>query len=91
MSTIQTDDSLTLNTGNYSMKVSAGQASFEAMQQIILKCGQSTITMTPASIEIKSTMIKLEADAMIETKSGAMSQHDGGGMMIIKGGITMIN
>jgi type VI secretion system secreted protein VgrG len=88
---VQQDDSLTVKVGNYSMKVDAGKASFEAMQQIVLKCGQSTITMTPASIEIKSVQIKVDAQAMLETKSGAMSQHDGGGMMIIKGGLTMIN
>ena len=97
---IQKDDTLTLNTGDssttvksgdYSLKVSMGQATIEAMQKITLKVGQSTIVMTPASIEINSVTIKVNAQAMLQTKSGAMSQLDGGGMMVIKGGLTMIN
>jgi type VI secretion system secreted protein VgrG len=85
------DDTLTVKAGDYSMKVSAGQATFDAMTKITLKCGQSTIVMTPASIEIKSVAIKVEAQATLDTKAGAMSQNDGGPMMIIKGAMTMIN
>jgi type VI secretion system secreted protein VgrG len=88
---IKGNDSLTVQTGDYTMKVSAGQATFDVATKITIKCGGSTIVMDPASIQIKSTLIKIEASAVLQTKAGTMSQNDGGPLMIIKGAMTMIN
>ena len=80
-----------VSIGNYDVKCDAGAVTIEAMTSITLKCGASKIVLTPESIAIQGVMIKAEATAQLTTKAGAMAQHDGGPMMIIKGIMTMIN
>ncbi|WP_156678757.1 type VI secretion system Vgr family protein [Sphingomonas profundi] len=70
----------------------------ESMKEIELKVGPSSIKMTmdkivitSPQIEIKGTAtVKVEAGAMLETKA-PMAQHNADAMMIIKGGVVMIN
>jgi len=84
------NESTTLKMGNYSVETKLGKIEMTAMTGITLKCGASTITMTPASIEIKSVMVKVEGSAMVETK-GAMNKVTGDALVMIKGGVTLIN
>ncbi len=84
------NDALTLKMGNVDIKLNLGAHKTDAMQAIELKCGMSSIKLTPASIEIKSLMVKVEATAILETK-GLMTQHNGTAMTMIKGGLVMIN
>lgn len=84
------NDELTLKMGNRVIKVNLGKHSTEAMQSIELKCGMSTFKMTPASIEMKSMTIKIEAQVMLQTK-GLMVQQEASALHIIKGGLVMIN
>jgi type VI secretion system secreted protein VgrG len=84
------NDELTLKMGNRTIKVNLGKHSTEAMQSIELKCGMSTFKMTPASIEMKSMTIKIEAQVMLQTK-GLMVQQEASALHIIKGGLVMIN
>lgn len=84
------NDSLTLTMGNRTIKVDLGKHSTEAMQAIELKCGMSTFKMTPASIEMKSMMIKIEAQVMLQTK-GLMVQQDASAIHIVKGALVLIN
>jgi type VI secretion system secreted protein VgrG len=51
--------------------------------KIELKVAGSSITIDPSGVTIKGPMITTDAQAMAEHKAGAM--------MVIKGGITMIN
>ena len=70
----------------------------ESKQEIELKVGPSSIKMTmdkivitAPQIEIKGTAtVKVEGGAMLETKA-PMAQHNADAMMIIKGGLVMIN
>ena len=84
------NDSLSVKLGNVDIKLDLGAHKTEALQSIELKCGMSSIKMTPASIEIKSLMVKVEATVMLETK-GLMIQQQGTAMHIVKGGLVMIN
>ena len=84
------NDSLTVKMGNVDIKVSLGSHKTEAMQAIELKCGMSSIKMDPMSITIKSMMVKVEADLMLETK-GLMVQQEASAIHIVKGGLVMIN
>lgn len=86
------DDKLTLDKGHQNVKLKMGNQttnvdlgfiSMEAMQKIELTCGQSKITMTPVSIKIESMMIEVHGTAMTTVKGDAM--------LILKGGITLIN
>ncbi|MES3036199.1 MAG: type VI secretion system tip protein TssI/VgrG [Gemmatimonadota bacterium] len=66
-----------------SIKSKSGKVVIEAPAGIELKCGGSTIKMTPASIEISSVQFKASGSAMAEVS--------GGGMLTLKGGVVMIN
>jgi len=80
-----------IKMGNDSTKVSLGSSSTEAMQKIELKCGASSLKLTPASIEMKSVQIKINGDVMTEVKGGAVAKLEGGAMAVVKGGVAMIN
>jgi type VI secretion system secreted protein VgrG len=85
------DRKVTLERGNHSVKTNVGKYSvgakggitLESVTSIELKCGSSTIKMTPAGITIKGIMLNCNGDAMVEVKAG--------GMLTLKGGITLIN
>jgi len=85
------NDELIIKMGNQTTKVNLGKSVTSAMQSIELKCGGSSIKLSPAQIEIKSTMIKINGSAMTEVKGGAMTKVEGGGMLQAKGGLTTIN
>ena len=88
----------TMKMGNLTMKCDLGSITLEAMQKITLKVGPSTIVLEPSGITIKGPMITSEAQAMhvikgamVDVKAQAMAQIDGGGMVIVKDGIVMLN
>ncbi|GGJ15055.1 type VI secretion system Vgr family protein [Neoroseomonas lacus] len=90
--------SQTSKTGNISIEAKAGKITLTAPQAIELVCGGSSIKMSPAQIEIKSMMIKNDAQMMFEAKAGLMSkveammnQIEGSAVTIVKGGIVLIN
>ncbi len=84
------NETVNLKLGNRTVKVDLGKISEQAMTGIEFKCGMSTIKMTPASIEIKSLMVKIEGTAMTQVKA-PMTKVDGTAMLMLKGGITLIN
>jgi type VI secretion system secreted protein VgrG len=81
---------VSLNSGNYTLKASAGKVTIEAAQSIELKVGGSSLKLTPAGIEVKGTLIKLNASASLQAK-GAMAEVSASGMLTLKGSITKIN
>ncbi|MEM6656997.1 MAG: type VI secretion system tip protein TssI/VgrG [Pseudomonadota bacterium] len=80
----------TVKMGNIQVDAKAGKISITAMQSIELKVGGSSIKLDPASITIKSTMIKVQANAKLDAKS-PLTTVNGDGMLTLKGGLTMIN
>ena len=70
------------NVGKYTVNAKGG-VKVESLASIEFKCGSSSIKMTPAGITIKGMMLTCKGDAMAEVKAG--------GMLTLKGGITMIN
>lgn len=62
---------------------STGAMTIECPTSITIKCGASSIEMTPASITIKSGMVKIQGSGMVEV--------DGGPLTVVKGGFVMIN
>ena len=88
----------TSKTGNITIEAKAGKISLTAPQAIELVCGGSSIKMSPFQIELKSMMIKNDAEMMFEAKAGLMSkveammnQIEGSAVTIVKGGIVLIN
>ena len=84
------NDTLLIKMGNQKTKIDLGKSETEAMQSIELKVGQSSIKLDQTGVTIKGIMIKVEAQAMLEEKA-PMTQIKGDAMLILKGGLTMIN
>ncbi len=80
----------TVKMGNIQVDAKAGKITMTAMQSIELKVGGSSIKLDPASVTIKSTMIKVQANAKLDAKS-PMTTVNGDAMLTLKGGLTMIN
>lgn len=82
--------SVELQAGNLTQKAAAGKITIEALQGITLKCGQSTIEVTPQGVTIKGLTVAAQATAKAEL-SGAMVDVKGSGMTQINGGLVKIN
>ncbi len=80
----------TIKMGNMTIKCSLGSITLEAMQSITLKVGSNTLVVDQTGITIKGTMISEEAQAMHKTKA-PMVQVDADAMVMVKGGIVMLN
>ncbi|HEX6053545.1 MAG TPA: type VI secretion system tip protein TssI/VgrG [Gemmatimonadaceae bacterium] len=94
-----------VSLGNIEIKAGAGKVAIEAMQELSLKVGTSSIVLSPTGVEIKGMNVKSEATVQAEMKGlmtkvegsvqtqvkGAMTQVNGDGMVMVKGGVTMIN
>jgi type VI secretion system secreted protein VgrG len=86
----QGNQSTKVSIGDQSTKVSAGSASHEAMQQIELKVGQSSILLTQQGVTIKGLMISIQGTVQLEAKA-PMTTVNADALLTLKGGITMIN
>jgi type VI secretion system secreted protein VgrG len=86
----QGGDSLTVKLGDLTVKVSSGAISCEAMTSIELKVGENSVKIDPSGVSIKGTMVKIEGQAMTDIKA-PMTKVGGDGMLMLKGGIMMLN
>jgi type VI secretion system secreted protein VgrG len=84
------NEAIAVSMGNYSVETSLGAISMEAMQQIELKVGSSSITIDQTGITITALSVTIEGIAALEAKS-PMTQVKGDAMLILKGGLTLIN
>ena len=76
--------------GNLTAKASLGKIAYEAMQGIELKVGQNTVTIDQTGVTIKGLNVSVQGQIQTEVK-GVMTNVKGDGMLVVKGGITMIN
>jgi type VI secretion system secreted protein VgrG len=76
--------------GDITVKAALGKVAVEAMQGIELKVGQSTVKVDQTGVTIKGLMLKLEGQVQTEVK-GVMTTVKGDGMLMVKGGVAMIN
>lgn len=84
------NDTLTISAGNQTTEAKAGKITLEAMQGITLKCGGTTVELTPQGVKINGVTVAVQATASAEVK-GAMLTLSGDGMTTVKGGIVKIN
>jgi type VI secretion system secreted protein VgrG len=80
-----------IEMGNDTTKLSLGASTTEAMQSIELKVGANSIKVDQTGITLKGMMLKLEGEMMVTVKGGMMVQVSADGMLVLKGGIAMIN
>ncbi len=81
---------LSIKTGNQTTKIDLGKSSLEAMQSIELKVGSNSVKIDQTGITIKGLMITIEGTAKADLKS-PLTSVNGDGMLMLKGGIVMIN
>ncbi len=90
--TVQAGDlTTTVKMGDITFKAKKGKVTIDGMKEIVLKCGPSQMKLSPSSIELKSPVVKVNADGMAEFKAGGMAKVEGGGMVQLQGGIVKIN
>jgi type VI secretion system secreted protein VgrG len=77
------NQSTELKLGNQSTKVDSGKIDTTAKQSITFTVGGSSITIDQMGVTIEGMMIKITGDAMTTVEGEAM--------LILKGGLTMIN
>jgi type VI secretion system secreted protein VgrG len=82
--------SLSIKTGNQTTKIDLGKSSLEAMQSIELKVGGNSVKIDQTGVTIKGIMVTIEGTAKADIKS-PMTSVNGDGMVMVKGGIVMIN
>ena len=80
----------TIKMGNMTIKCELGSITLEAMQKITLKVGSNSVVIDQTGITTKGIMITEEASAMIKNKA-PMVQVNGDGMVMVQGGIVMLN
>jgi type VI secretion system secreted protein VgrG len=76
--------------GNVALKAGAGKIDNEAMQAIELKVGQSSVKIDQMGVTITGMMIKIEGQVQTQVK-GLMTSVNADAMLVLKGGITMVN
>lgn len=94
----QGDSQTKVSLGDIKMDATAGKIEITAGTSIELKVGGSSIKIDMSGITLKAPMIKLDAQMMLEAKSGMMAklagsivQVEGSGMVMVKGGVVLIN
>lgn len=81
---------LDLKMGNITQKTALGAVTIEAMQSITLKVGGNSVVIDQTGVTIKGIMVNAQGQAMLDMKA-PMASVKGDGMLMLKGGITMIN
>lgn len=84
------DRSVTLALGNIAWKAELGAISGEAMQSIELKVGANSVKIDQTGVTISGLMIKLSGEAMVDV-GGPMTSVKADGILILKGGLVMLN
>jgi type VI secretion system secreted protein VgrG len=97
--TIKSGDALTVQDGglkvtasadDISVTASSGNIKLQAMQSIELVVGGNKITINQQGVTISGLKINIEGEAMVQIK-GPMTQVNGDGMLMLKGGVMMLN
>jgi type VI secretion system secreted protein VgrG len=84
------DQNISIKQGDITRKVDMGKVLEQATKSIEFKVGGSSIKIEPAKITIKSTMIEINGQSMVDVKSIKTSVA-GSAMVEVKGGIVKIN
>ena len=88
--TVDNNHQTNVSTGNVNLKTGSGGITYEAMQSIVLKVGQSSITIDQGGVTIKGMNIAIDGQVKTDVK-GLMTNVNASGMLTVKGAITMIN
>jgi type VI secretion system secreted protein VgrG len=85
----QGDDVLTVETGNQTVDVKQ-KIHIKAGMEILLEVGPSKIKMDMLGITITAPTVTVKADVLVDVK-GTTTNVTGDAMLVLKGGLTLIN
>ena len=77
------NEDLKVKMGNITINADMGKIHIEALQEIVLKVGTTTLTLKPTEATLKALMANVKGDAMTEISAG--------GILTEKGGLVRIN
>ena len=81
------NDTLASRTGDISITADTGAITITAARTIVLRCGASTVTITPASISITSPAVSVMAEgAIVADAGGAVEIGAAGAIELVAGG-----
>lgn len=86
----QGNDQLTVSMGNMTMKVPLGKMTAEAMQEIEMKVGQSSVKIDQTGVTIKGMMVVIEGQMQTQLK-GMMTEVSASAILTARGALTQIN
>lgn len=86
----QGNQKIQADLGNITVKAVQGKISLEAMREIELKVGGSTVKLSQQGVEIKGLTVKIEASTLLELK-GLLGKVEASTPLIIKGLPVLIN
>ncbi len=89
-SSVKIGSNSTMKVGQKTTIDSGTDILIKAGMSITLKVGGTSMKLDSSGVTVKGPMLKLQANAMAEIKS-PMTTVKGDGMLILKGGLTMIN
>ena len=90
---LQGDDSLMVRRGNLrtevklgnvTVKATTGAVTIEALRTITLKVGQSSVTLTPAGVQIKGMTVSVQGTLLTEVK-GVVTKVTGMPLLVLQG------
>ncbi len=84
------DRTVEIATGNLTTKVKAGKASFDAMQEILLKVGGNSIKIDQTGITVKGIKVDIQGQATAQVQA-PMTTAKGSAMLTLQGALTKIN
>ena len=84
------DRSVTLDMGSDTLDIKLGKREVSALQSIELKCGASSIKLTPASVEITAPSVTLNGSLKTDVKAGGMMNVTASGILSMGGSLTKI-
>ncbi|APZ94049.1 type VI secretion system Vgr family protein [Fuerstiella marisgermanici] len=88
--TVKGDQKVTVTAGDLITKVSAGKSETTAATSLELKCGASSIKLTPAGITIKGVKVDVEGTASVGLSAPKIDVN-ADGILTLKGSMAKIN
>lgn len=84
------DLGVTVETGSIALKASTASISAEALESITLTVGQSSVKIEQTGVTISGMMVKVQGQMEL-TLQGLMTNVKADAMLVVKGGIVMLN
>lgn len=84
------DDDTQVQMGNITIDATMGKITITALQEIVLKVGNSSVKVSQMGVDIEGMFLNSKAEVMSSTKA-LLTEVKADALLTLKGGLTMIN